>query len=565
MTKPDASRTTAAPDGEPRESKHFIQHFIEEDLANGRYPGVHTRFPPEPNGYLHIGHAKAVILDFGMAAQYGGDCNLRFDDTNPAKEEQEYVDAIKADIEWLGFHWQRLVFASDHFLKLYELAEELIRRGKAFVCDLSADEIRAYRGTFEKPGQNSPYRDRSVEENLTLFRAMRNGEFADGSRVLRAKIDMASPNLNMRDPVIYRIQRASHHRTGDDWCIYPMYDYAHPLSDAIENISHSLCTLEFEDHRPLYDWFIETLDMPCKSRQIEFARLNLNYTITSKRKLKALIEGGYVRDWDDPRLPTLAGMRRRGYPAAAIHAFCESVGVAKADSIVDMAQLEHFVRVDLNKNAPRVMAILDPLKVTITTYPAGQTEIFQATNNPEDPEAGTRDVLFSRVVYIERGDFREDPPKKFHRLSPGKEIRLMHAYYITCDEVIKDEGGNVVELLCSHDPASRGGWSADGRKVKGTAHWVSEAGASRGEVRLYERLFSKEDPDECAEGGSYLDNVNPHSLTVVEGVLEQSLATAEVGASFQFLRQGYFVVDPDSQEGKPVFNRIVSLKDSFKL
>ena len=561
----EVNTADAAVEEKKTESKHFIQHFIEEDMAQGRFEAVCTRFPPEPNGYLHVGHAKAICLDFGMAEQYGGGCNLRFDDTNPEKEDQEYVDAIKADIEWLGFHWQRMLFASDYFPQLYALAEELIRRGLAYVCDLSAEQIRAYRGSLTEPGQNSPYRERTVEENMELFHRMHDGEFEDGSHVLRAKIDMASPNLNMRDPVIYRIQHASHHRTGDTWCIYPMYDFAHPLSDAIEGISHSLCTLEFEDHRPLYDWFIQALDMPCKSRQIEFARLNLNYTITSKRKLKALVDQGVVAGWDDPRLPTLTGMRRRGYPAAALREFCASVGMAKANSVVDMAQLEHFVRADLNAHARRVMAVLDPLKITITNYPEGQTETFTAVNNPECEEDGTRPISFSRVVYIERSDFMEDPPKKFHRLSPGAEIRLQHAYYITCTDVIKDAEGNITELLCTYDPASRGGWNPDGHKVKGTAHWVDAATMVKAEVRLYDRLFLTENPGECAEGGSFLDNLNPASLTVTEAYVEAGLAAAQAGDSFQFLRQGYFVTDRDSNAERLVFNRIVSLKDSFKI
>lgn len=544
-----------------RESKNFIEHFIEEDLANGRFNTVQTRFPPEPNGYLHLGHAKAICLNFGLAQKYGGVCNLRFDDTNPEKEDQEFVESIKEDIRWLGFDWEHMYFASDYFPQLYALAEKLIEKGMAYVCDLNAEEIRAYRGTLTEPGKESPYRNRSVEENLELFRRMRAGEFPDGSHTLRAKIDMASPNLNMRDPVLYRIQHAHHHRTGDEWCIYPMYDFAHPLSDSLEGVTFSICTLEFEAHRPLYEWCLNALDMPLKSRQIEFARLNVNYNVMSKRKLKRMVDEGIVDGWDDPRMPTLSGLRHRGYPPEALRAFCESVGVAKADSIVDMAQLEFFVRDHLNYTAQRRMAVLDPLKVTITNYPEGQTEIFEAVNNPEREADGKREVVFSRDLYIERSDFMEHPTKKFHRLSPGKEIRLQHAYYITCDEVIKDEQGNVVELLCSYDPASRGGWSPDGRKVKGTAHWVSAAAAVDSEVRLYSRLFADENPND----GDFTDHLNPDSLVIIpHAKLEKSLASAEQGTRYQFLRQGYFVCDGKNKEGRPVFHRIVSLKDSFK-
>ena len=544
-----------------RESKNFIEHFIEEDLANGRFNTVQTRFPPEPNGYLHLGHAKAICLNFGLAQKYGGVCNLRFDDTNPEKEDQEFVESIKEDIRWLGFDWEHMYFASDYFPQLYVLAEKLIEKGMAYVCDLNAEEIRAYRGTLTEPGKESPYRNRSVEENLELFRRMRAGEFPDGSHTLRAKIDMASPNLNMRDPVLYRIQHAHHHRTGDEWCIYPMYDFAHPLSDSLEGVTFSICTLEFEAHRPLYEWCLNALDMPLKSRQIEFARLNVNYNVMSKRKLKRMVDEGIVDGWDDPRMPTLSGLRHRGYPPEALRAFCESVGVAKADSIVDMAQLEFFVRDHLNYTAQRRMAVLDPLKVTITNYPEGQTEIFEAVNNPEREADGKREVVFSRDLYIERSDFMEHPTKKFHRLSPGKEIRLQHAYYITCDEVIKDEQGNVVELLCSYDPASRGGWSPDGRKVKGTAHWVSAAAAVDSEVRLYSRLFADENPND----GDFTDHLNPDSLVIIpHAKLEKSLASAEQGTRYQFLRQGYFVRDGKNKEGQPVFHRIVSLKDSFK-
>ncbi len=545
------------------EGKNFIQHFIDDDLAALKFDRVQTRFPPEPNGYLHIGHAKSICLNFGLAIANGGKCNLRFDDTNPTKEEQEFVDSITGDVEWLGFHWDELFFASDYFDDLYLLAENLIQLGKAYVCDLSPDEIRQYRGTLKEPGKESPYRGRGVEENLALFRSMKDGKFPDGSRVLRAKIDMASPNLNLRDPVLYRIQRAAHHRTGDKWCIYPMYDYAHPLSDAIEGVTHSICTMEFEDHRPLYDWCIATLDMSCKSRQIEFARLNMTYTVLSKRKLKLLVEEGHVNGWDDPRLPTLSGIRRRGYPAEAIRAFCESIGVAKANSLVDIAQLEFFVRDHLNHYAPRAMAVLNPLKVTITNYPEGQVEMMDVVNNPENQEAGTRPVPFSRDIIIEKTDFMEHPTKKFHRLSPGTEIRLQNAYYIKCEEYKKDENGEIVELLCTYDPTTRGGWSADGRKVKGTAHWLSAPQAVKGEVRLYNRLFTVENPDECSEGGSFLDHLNPQSVEVVEAYLEPSLLDAAPGDRFQFLRQGYFIADADGKPGRPVFNRILSLKDSF--
>ncbi len=545
------------------EGKNFIQHFIDGDLAEGKIRPGPCRFP-RSNGYLHIGHAKAICLNFGLALANGGKCNLRFDDTNPTKEEQEFVDSIKADVEWLGFHWDHLFFASDYFEKLYLLAEKLVTIGKAYVCDLSPEEIHQYRGALTEPGKESPYRDRSPEENLDLLRKMKAGEFPDGSRVLRAKIDMASPNLNMRDPVLYRIQRAHHHRTGDGWCIYPMYDFAHPLSDAIEGITHSICTMEFEDHRPLYDWCINAADMPCKSRQIEFARLNMSYTVMSKRKLKLLVEEGYVQGWDDPRLPTLSGIRRRGYPAESIRAFCESIGVAKANSTVDIAQLEFFVRDHLNYHAPRAMAVLDPLKVTITNYPEGQEEMMQVVNNPEDSEAGTRPVPFSRQILIEKSDFMEQPTKKFHRLSPGAEIRLQNAYYIKCEDYKKDENGEVVELFCTYDPSTRGGWSEDGRKVKGTAHWLSYPHAVKGEVRLYNRLFSVENPDDYPEGGSFLDHINPQSVEVVEAYLEPSLAEVKPGDRFQFLRQGYFVADPDGALGRPVFNRIISLKDSFK-
>ncbi|HMM05305.1 MAG TPA: glutamine--tRNA ligase/YqeY domain fusion protein [Clostridiales bacterium] len=551
----------AEKEAETKESKSFIERFIDEDLETGRFDTVQTRFPPEPNGYLHLGHAKAIVVDFGIAEKYRGSCNLRFDDTNPEKEDTEYVDSIMEDIRWLGFSWQNVFYTSDYFPRLYELAEDLIKRGLAYVCDLSGDEVRSYRGTLTQAGKESPYRNRSVEENLSLFRRMKAGEFADGSKTLRAKIDMASPNLNMRDPVIYRIQHASHHRTGDTWCIYPMYDFAHPLSDSLEGVTFSLCTMEFEAHRPLYDWLIDALAMKVKSRQIEFARLNVNYSVMSKRKMKKLVEDHIVDGWNDPRLLTLSGMRRRGYPAAAIRAFCDSVGVAKANSVVDMAQLEHFVRDNLNYTAPRRMAVLNPLKVVLTNYPDGQTEVFDAVNNPEEEAEGTRPLIFGKVVYIEKSDFMENPPKKFHRLSPGAEMRLQHAYYIKCEEVIKDESGEIVELRCTYDPESRGGWAKDGRKVKGTAHWVADCGAVDGEVRLYDRLFAKEDP----EDGDFGDNLNPNSLKIVRGAkLEKSLDAAEKGERFQFLRNGYFVADGKNESGLPVFNRIVSLKDGFK-
>lgn len=543
----------------------FIQEIMDQDKASGKYGGrVHTRFPPEPNGYLHVGHAKAICIDFGLADANGGLCNLRFDDTNPSKEEVEYVESIKEDIRWLGFDWgDRLFFASDYFGKLYEYAVELIKRGKAYVCDLTPDEIRQYRGTLTEPGRNSPYRDRSVEENLDLFRRMRKGEFADGARVLRAKIDMASPNIVMRDPVLYRILRVSHHRTGDTWCIYPTYDYAHPLSDAIEGITHSLCTLEFEEHRPFYDWLLSTLEIPQPPQQIEFARLNLTYTLTSKRKLRKLVDEGYVRGWDDPRMPTLSGLRRRGYTPESIRELCARIGVAKANSVVDLGLLEHCLREDLNRRALRFMAVLKPLKVVITNYPEGRVEELETENNPEDPSAGTRTVHFSRVIYIERDDFMEDPPKKFFRLAPGREVRLKSAYYITCQDVVKDPAtGEIVELRCTYDPLSRGGSTPDGRRVKGTIHFVSASHAVRAEVRLYDNLFLTEDP---SEGDDFLKNLNPNSLDVLtDCLIEPVLSNAKVGDRFQFLRHGYFCVDPDSTPGRLVINRIVSLRDTWQ-
>lgn len=543
---------------------NFIQSIINEDLTNNRNDGrVHTRFPPEPNGYLHIGHAKSICLNFGIAARYGGLCNLRFDDTNPSKEEVEYVESIKADVKWLGFDWDdRLFYASDYFEQLYEYAVQLIKDGKAYVCDLSAEQIREYRGTLTEPGKPSPYRDRSVEENLDLFRRMRAGEFPDGSRVLRAKIDMASPNLNMRDPVLYRIMRATHHRTGDKWCIYPMYDFAHPLSDAIEGITHSICTCEFEDHRPLYDWVLEACKIKNPPRQIEFARLNLSHTVMSKRKLRQLVEEGYVRGWDDPRMPTISGLRRRGYTPEAIRDFCERIGVAKANSIVDIAMLEHCIREDLNLRAPRVMAVLRPLRVVIENYPEDQVEMLDAENNPENPGMGSRQIPFSRVIYIERDDFMEDPPKKFFRLAPGREVRLKHAYIIKCERVVKDEQtGEIIELRCTYDPATRSGMATETRKVKGTLHWVSAAHAVEAEVRLYDHLFLKESPDEDED---FKANLNPNSLETLTGcMVEPGLASAAPGSRYQFLRQGYFSVDPDTSGNKPVFNRIVSLKDTW--
>jgi glutaminyl-tRNA synthetase len=544
----------------------FIRDIIAEDLRTDKYGGrVHTRFPPEPNGYLHIGHAKSICLNFGVAAEFGGLCNLRFDDTNPTKEEVEYVESILEDIRWLGFHWDdRLFYASDYFEHLYEYALQLIKAGKAYVDSLSADEIREYRGTLTEPGKDSPYRNRSVEDNLDLFERMRAGEFEDGAHVLRAKIDMASPNLNMRDPVMYRILHAEHHRTGDKWCIYPMYDFAHGQSDSIEGITHSLCTLEFEDHRPLYDWFLDELHIH-HPQQIEFARLNLSYTLLSKRKLIELVEGGYVAGWDDPRMPTLSGLRRRGYTPEAIRDFSERIGVAKSNSTVDIALLEHCIREDLNQRAPRVMGVLRPLRVVIDNYPEGQVEELEAINNPEDPSMGSRKLPFSRVLYIEQEDFLENPPKKWFRLAPGREVRLKHAYYITCVEVVKDaQTGEVVELHCTYDPETRGGWSEDGRKVKGTLHWVSAPHALEAEVRLYDYLFTKPDPGEVEDGSDFKANLNPNSLeTLTSCRVEPGLAGAVPGSRYQFLRLGYFCVDPDSTHGALVFNQTVSLRDTW--
>jgi glutaminyl-tRNA synthetase len=542
----------------------FIREAIREDQASGRFNRVQTRFPPEPNGYLHIGHAKAMAVDFGVAEEFGGVCNLRFDDTNPVKEEQEYVDAIIEDIHWLGFKFEHVYFASDYFDQLYEYAEYLIKKGLAYVDDLSPEEVREYRGTLTEPGRESPYRNRSVEENLDLFRRMRAGEFPDGSRTLRAKIDMASPNINLRDPVMYRILHVPHHRTGDKWCIYPMYDWAHGQSDYIEGVTHSLCSLEYEIHRPLYEWFLQQLDLPGPlPRQIEFARLNMTYTVMSKRKLLRLVKEGYVRGWDDPRMPTLRGMRRRGYTPEAILDFLERVGVAKADSVVDFALLEHCVREDLNKRAPRVMGVLRPLRVVIENYPEGQVEELEAANHPDNPSAGTRKVPFSRVLYIERDDFLEEPPPKYYRLAPGREVRLRYAYFIRCVDVVKDGQGNVVELRCTYDPETKGGVAPDGRKVKATIHWVSAAHALDAEVRLYDVLFTQPNPEDVPEG-DFTAAINPRSLEVLTGCkVEPGLADAKPGDRFQFERLGYFCVDPDSSAGCLVFNRTVTLKDEW--
>ncbi len=556
--------TSANPPSKPAD---FIREIVAEDLRTGKNGGkVVTRFPPEPNGYLHIGHAKSICLNFGIAAEFGGRCHLRFDDTNPTKEEVEYIDSIFTDIRWLGFDWgTHLHYASDYFGQLAGYAEDLIRGGKAYVDSLSPEEIRLHRGTLTAPGRESPYRARSPEENLDLFRRMQAGEFEEGTHVLRAKIDMASPNLNLRDPVIYRILKASHHRTGDRWCVYPMYDFAHPISDALEEITHSICTLEFEDHRPLYDWFLEHLPVPARPRQIEFARLNVTYTVLSKRRLLALVEGGKVSGWDDPRMPTLSGMRRRGYTPEAIREFADRIGVAKRDSTVDMALLEHCLREDLNRRAIRRMAVLRPLKVTIVNYPEGKTEELPAVNNPEDESMGTRMVPFGREIFVERDDFREDPPKKFFRLSPGREVRLRYGYFITCVEALKDPAtGEVVELRCTYDPKTRGGYSPDGRTVKGTIHWVAAARAGEAEVRLYDKLFTVPDPNDVPEGGDFRDFLNPVSLEVLSSCrIEPELAGAKPGSLYQFERQGYFCADPDSREGKPVFNRAVTLRDSW--
>ena len=554
--------------GEPPEASasapsNFIRDIVIDDLKTNKFGGrVHTRFPPEPNGYLHLGHAKSICLNFGLADEFGGKTNLRFDDTNPCKEETEYVDSIMENVRWLGFEWDGLFYASDYFGRLYEWALQMIREGKAFVCDLSAEEVRQTRGTLTEAGQESPYRSRSVEENLDLFQRMKNGEFSDGARTLRAKVDMASPNLNMRDPVMYRILHADHHRTGGDWCIYPMYDYAHGQSDSIEGITHSICTLEFEDHRPLYDWYVEALGI-YHPQQIEFDRLNVTYTLLSKRKLLTLVQDGHVRGWDDPRMPTLAGIRRRGYPPEALRSFCGAIGVSKTNGTIELGLLEHHVRENLNRTARRVMAVLRPLRVVIDNYPEGQVEEMEAINNPEDATAGTRQVPFSKVLYIEQDDFREVPPPKYFRLSPGKEVRLRYGYFITCTGVVKDDKGEVVEIHCTYDPATRGGNSPDGRKVKSTIHWVSAAQSLDAEVRMYDNLFVQENPGETAEGQDFTANLNPHSLEILNGRIEPSLAAAAPGDRFQFERMGYFCVDPDSKAGKLVFNRTVGLKDTW--
>ena len=559
--KPEATPPAA---GTPTAGTDFIRQIVIADLRSGKHASVCTRFPPEPNGYLHIGHAKSICLNFGIARDFGGVCNLRFDDTNPVKEDVEYVESIQEDVRWLGFEWKGdPLYASDYFDRLYEFAVELIRKGKAYVCHLTAEETRAYRGTLTEPGKNSPYRDRSVDENLDLFEKMRRGELEEGECVLRAKIDMASANINMRDPAVYRIKKAHHHRTGDRWCIYPMYDFAHGLSDAIEGITHSICTLEFEDHRPLYDWLLDQLDVPCHPQQIEFARLNLNYTVLSKRKLLQLVRDGLVDGWDDPRMPTIAGYRRRGYTPESIRNFCDRIGVAKANSTVDVAMLEHSIRDDLNKHAPRAMAVLRPLRVLIDNYPEGQVEELEAVNNPEDPSAGKRKVPFSKVLYVEQDDFRETPPPKYFRLSPGKEVRLRYAYFVTCQSVVKDpQTGEVIEVHCTYDPATRGGDAPDGRKVKSTFHWVSAQHAVDAEVRLYDRLFAAEFPD---REENFLNALNPSSLEVLQACkLEPSLATARPGDRMQFERQGYFCVDAKrAKPGALVFNRIVGLKDAW--
>ncbi|MFW6155095.1 MAG: glutamine--tRNA ligase/YqeY domain fusion protein [Planctomycetota bacterium] len=564
MTTSNDTPTDAPTGGEA--PLDFLRAIVAADVDAGRYDGrVHTRFPPEPNGYLHIGHAKAICLDFGIAEEFGGKCNLRFDDTNPCAEEQEYVDSIINDIHWLGFDWDdRLFYASDYFEQMYEYAVQLIRQGQAYVDSLTPDEIREYRGTLTEPGRPSPYRDRSVEEHLDLFARMRAGEFPDGAHVLRAKIDMASPNMNLRDPIMYRILHARHHRTGDEWCIYPMYDWAHGLEDSIEGITHSMCTLEFENHRPLYDWFLDALGI-FHPRQIEFARLEMTYTLMSKRRLRRLVEDGHVRGWDDPRLPTLGGLRRRGYTPEAIRAFSRDVGVAKFNSVIDVTRLENALRADLNRRAQRRMAVLNPLKVIITNYPEGRTEQLEAINNPEDASAGTRPVPFGRELYIERDDFMEDPPRKFFRLAPGREVRLRYAYFITCTDVIKDDDGTIVELHCTYDPATRGGDAPDGRKVKATLHWIAAAHAIDAEVRLYDHLFRTEDPNDVPEGQDFTANLNPTSLVVVDAAkLEPSLADAAADEKVQFERLGYFCLDAiDSKPDHLVFNRAVTLKDTW--
>ena len=548
---------------EERKKTDFIREIIESDLASGKHSEVITRFPPEPNGYLHIGHAKSICTNFGIAEEYRGRCNLRFDDTNPVKEETEFVDGMKEDILWLGFKWDELHYASDYFGRMYELAESLIKMGLAYVCDLSAEEIRNYRGTLTEPGKNSPYRDRSVEENLDLFRRMKEGEFPAGSRTLRAKIDMASPNMNMRDPAIYRIVHHSHHRTGDSWRIYPMYDFAHCLEDSIERVTHSLCTLEFEDNRPLYDWYLEKLDM-FRSRQIEFARLNLNYTVVSKRYLRRLVEENLVDGWDDPRMPTLCGMRRRGIPPEAIRKFCSVIGLAKRNSTVDIALFESCIRDELNAKAPRVMSVIDPVRLVVENYPEDRTELFDYTVNPEDESQGIRKVPFTRELYIERGDFMEDPPRKYHRMGPGREVRLRYAYLVTCTGFEKDDNGRITEIRCVYDPESSGGNAPDGRKVRGTIHWISSENAREAEVRLYDRLFAQENPLKKEEGGDFTDSLNPDSLKVARRCLvEEHMVTRPGGYTCQFERHGYFCVDPESTPERPVFNRTITLKDSW--
>ncbi|AIE59025.1 glutamine--tRNA ligase/YqeY domain fusion protein [Bacillus methanolicus] len=548
-------------------NSNFIRTIMKEDLETGKHKEIITRFPPEPNGYLHIGHAKSIVINFGLADEFNGKTNLRFDDTNPLKEDQEYVDAIKEDVKWLGYEWDELRFASDYFEEMYNRAVLLIKKGKAYVDDLTPEQIREYRGTLTEPGKESPYRNRSVEENLDLFERMRNGEFEDGSKVLRAKIDMASPNINMRDPVLYRIYHATHHNTGDKWCIYPMYDFAHPIEDAIEGVTHSLCTTEFEDHRPLYEWVIRECEMENQPQQIEFGRLNISNTVMSKRKLKQLVEEGYVDGWDDPRMPTISGLRRRGYTPEAIREFVKETGVSKSSGIVDAAMLEHFVREDLKLKAPRTMAVLRPLKVVITNYPEDQVEMLDAEINPENPEMGIRQIPFSREIYIERDDFMENPPKKYFRLFPGNEVRLKHAYFIKCEEVIKDENGEVIELRCTYDPETKSGSGFTGRKVKGTIHWVDAKHAIPAEFRLYEPLINDADENEKEnEEKTFLDCVNPNSLEIVQGFIEPNMKDVKPYDKFQFFRHGYFSVDPKlSTKEKPVFNRIVSLKSSFKL
>ncbi len=547
-------------------SVDFLRGMIADDNKSGKFAGrVVTRFPPEPNGYLHIGHAKSICLNFGLAEEFGGVCHLRFDDTNPSKEDVEYVQSIQEDVRWLGFDWgSNLFYASDYFAQLYEYALQLIRGGKAYVCDLNSDEVREYRGNLTEPGKESPYRNRSIEENLDLFQRMRDGEFDEGAHTLRAKINMAAPNLNLRDPVLYRILKENHHRTAGEWPIYPMYDFAHGQSDSIEQITHSICTLEFEGHRPLYDWFLDELNI-YHSQQVEFARLNITHTVMSKRRLIQLVNDGYVNGWDDPRMPTISGLRRRGYTPEAVRGFCDRIGVARRDNTVDIALLEHTLREDLNKRVRRVMAVLDPLKVVIENYPEGQTEEIVSVNNPEDMSMGERKIPFSRTVYIEKEDFRKEPPPKFHRLSPGREVRLKDAYYITCTDVINDEvTGEIIELRCTYDPETYGGTSLDGRKVRGTSHWVSADHAVDAEVRIYDHLFSAIDPDDVPEGGDFKDNLNPQSLIVLKSAkLEQGLEEAKVGERFQFLRQGYFAVDPESTQDAPVFNRTVALRDTW--